>query len=423
MKVRLFWFIFFMLLVVTVYAWLDTTRLGTFGILYLRHANRLFAVTGLLFLFMQFVLSTRMKLIEEGFGLDKMLFYHRFFGRIGIILIAMHALFSLTFVLLLTGRLNLHLFIWLGIAALTGFIITAALALNYKRWNIAYESWKNIHLANYILFPLALIHVFDNAVPGSIHYYLWIAFTAAFAAILIHKLWRFVYIRKNRYEVVEVKKESEGIYSLYFKGKPLHYKPGQFMHLRLLWNGLLSSSHPFTISSSPTWKLISITVKEAGDFTSTIKDTKAGDKAFIDAPYGVFSFLNSDAGELVFLAGGIGITPFMSMLRYLADKKIKKKVTLFWSNRSEKNLCFQDELERLEKIIDGLEIVLVMSGQEDWAGEKGRINIELIKKYLPQLQGRNYFICGPPPMSKSVIEELKKMNIPTQKIHREVFEL
>lgn len=423
MKVRLFWVVFAILLVITIYAWVDLTHLGPFDLSYLRHAHHLFAVTGFLFIFMQFVLSTRMKWIEEGFGLDKMLHYHRYFGRIGVLFITLHGVFFLVYIYLLTGRISPSLYMWIGIVVLAGFLLTAALASNYKKWNLAYETWKNIHLANYALFPFVLIHVFFNAAAGSFFYYLWIAFALAFAFIVLHKLWRFVFIRRNPYEVVDVVQEAENIWSLYFKGKPLSYKPGQFMHLRLLRNGRLSSSHPFTISSSPTWETISVTPKELGDFTSTIKDTQAGDTAYIDAPYGVFSFLNTDAEELVFIAGGIGITPFISMLRYLADKKTPKKVTLFWGNKHERNLCFQDELEKLQNEIEGLDVVLVMSAQEDWQGEQGRINGDLIKKYIDNPEEKVYFICGPPRMSNAVMEALQGLKVPSENIHRELFEL
>ncbi len=423
MKPRLFWIVVILLMVFALYAWVEITELGPLNLFYLEHANHLFATFGLIFIFLQFVLSTRLKLIEEGFGLDKMLHLHRHFGRIGIALIALHALFFLVFILLLTGRISTHFFLWVGVAALAGFALTGALASNYKKWNIAYETWKNIHLANYAIFPLALVHVFYNAASGSLLYYLWIAFAAAFAGIVIHKLHRLVYIRRHPYQVVDVVQEAEDIWSLYFKGEPLRYKPGQFMHLQLLRDGQLSSSHPFTLSSSPTWETLAVSPKELGDFTATVKETKVGDKAYIDAPYGVFSYLNSADGELVFIAGGIGITPFISMLRYMADRDTKKKVTLFWSNKHERNLCFQEELQQLEQEMEGLETVLVMSRQEDWEGEKGRIDGDLLKKYLKELPGREYFICGPPAMSKAVMAELQELKVPVSQIRREIFEL
>jgi len=423
MKIQKFWITFALLFIFSIFAWYNVTADRPVGTSYLVHAHNFMAVTGLLFIFMQFVLSTKMKLIEDGFGFDRMLRYHRNFGRIGLSLIFLHVLLFLSLSWIQTGTITLLGFMWFGLIGITGFTITAALAATYKKLGLAYEVWKNVHLANYIIFPTALFHVFNASQTGSLLYYLWIAFALAFAAIVSYKIIRFLQVRKTPYEVTEVRQEAPDIWSLFFKGKPIDYKPGQFMILQLLRNGKLSTTHPFTISSSPTWETLSVTPKELGDFTATIKDTKVGDQAFIDAPYGVFSFLNYDSPDLVFIAGGIGITPIMSMLRYISDKKLKKKITLFWGNKNEKTLCFQDELEQLQKNIDGLKTVLVMSSQKDWAGEQGRINGQLIQKYLSDLSNKEFFICGPPPLTKAIISDLKSLNVPGHKIHYELFEL
>jgi predicted ferric reductase len=222
--------------------------------------------------------------------------------------------------------------------------------------------------------------------------------------------------------VVEVKQEAKDIWSLYFKGRPLNYKPGQFMYLKLMRNGKKSSSHPFTISSSPTRELLAVTPKEQGDFTSTVKDTKKGDLAYIDAPYGVFSFLNYNSDRIVFIAGGIGITPFMSMLRYMYDKKTDKHVILLWVSKNKEALCFEDELRKMEKELKKLQIVFVMSRQDDWQGEKGRIDRDMIERYVPEPAACEFYVCGPPQMSKAAIGALQEMGVSNKKIHHELFE-
>ena len=423
MKIRIFRILLTVFLVFVLYAWVNTNDLGPLDLYYLRHAGHFLGVLGVCFLFMQFVLTSRIKQLEEGFGLDRMLNEHRLYGRIGLLLIVLHFLFLIFYQWIEFGSISININFLYGIVALVGFSITAAIASTYKRLGIAYEVWKNIHLINYILFPVALVHVFLNARPGSLLFYLWLVLAAGYAALIFYRLYKIFYMRRHPFVVVEVRQEADDIWSIYFKGKNFSYKPGQFLMIQLMRNGNLSSSHPFSISSSPTRKHISITPKELGDFTSTIKDTKVGDQAFIDAPYGVFSFLNYDIGEMVFIAGGIGITPFMSMLRYINDRQLKKKVTLFWANKNKNNLCFQDELEKMQKEMYAFTAVLVMSGQDDWPGEQGRFNGKLLQKYLPDLEGKDFFVCGPPPMSKAVRAELEKLNIPLNKIHYEVFEL
>lgn len=422
MKIRIFWVVFTALLLLVTYAWVSTAHFGPLDIFYIRLANQFFAVLGVVFIFMQFVLSARIKTLEEGFGLDKMLHYHRYFGRAGLIFLALHGLLYIIYELLEFGGVSTHFYFWLGIIAFIGFLITASLAVLYKRIGITYEAWKNIHLFNYVLFPLALIHVFYNASTGTLLYYLWIAFAVAYALIILYRVYQIYRMRSNPYQVIEVKQEAEDIWTVSFKGREFSYKPGQFLMMQLLRDGVLSPSHPFTLSSSPTWDHISITPKESGDFTATIKETKVGDKAFIDAPYGVFSFLNYDAHELVFIAGGIGITPFMSMLRYISEKQLPLEVTLFWGNKDESSLCFQEELEMFQEKMHNFSSILIMSKQKNWPGEQGRINAQLIQKYLPDLEGKDFFVCGPPAMSNAVMAELQKIKVPASKIHRELFD-
>ena len=423
LKLRKFRGIFTVILVFVFIAWANTTDLGPVDIYYLRHAGHLLAVLGVVFLFMQFLLSSRLKQLEKGFGLDRMLSEHRLYGRIGLILVALHFIFLMFYQWIEFGSVLLNLNTLFGIIALLGFTITAGIAATHKKLGITYEIWKNIHIFNYILFPLALVHVFLNARPASLLYYLWLSLALAYAALVLYRLHRIYYMRSHPYNVVEVTQEAADIWSVYFEGTKFSYKPGQFLMIQLMRKGKRSSSHPFTISSSPTRETLAITPKELGDFTSTIKETRVGDQAFIDAPYGVFSFLDYETDELVFIAGGIGITPFMSMLRYMADMQLKKKVTLFWANKNKNNLCFQDELAKLQEEMHAFTTVLVMSGEKDWPGEQGRINGKLLQKYLPHLERQDFFVCGPPPMSRAVRAELEKLKIPPLKIHFEIFEL
>ncbi len=404
-------------------SWLLRVEFAFFSNFYLLYSGLLLAMLGLTFILLQFVLASRIKILEQGFGLDRMFRWHRIFGRAGLIMIFFHAVLIVAFRLSYFGQTFFNLFILFGVLALLGFMVTAGLASTYKKIGLPYETWRNIHLANYVLFPLVMIHAFYHAIPGSLVYYYLYLLSLLFLSVVVYRLVRIFTIRRSPYEIVEVRQEADDIWSLFFKGPRFDYKPGQFMFIQLLRDEKLSSPHPFTISSSPTAENLSITPKKLGDFTMTIKDTKPGDRAYIDAPYGVFSFLNFAPSELVFIAGGIGITPFMSMLRYIYDHKLDLKVTLFWANRSEKNLCFQKELQTMQKEMSGLKVIPVMSDQPDWAGQKGHIKAQVLTNYLESLDNKEYFVCGPPAMSRAVINELKQLNVPTLKIHSELFEL
>jgi predicted ferric reductase len=210
---------------------------------------------------------------------------------------------------------------------------------------------------------------------------------------------------------------------LLFEGPHIDYQAGQLLTVQLIREGKVSEPHPFTISSSPTGDRLSITVKSVGDFTPIIGHTKTSDRAYIDAPYAAFSFLHHEVRNLVFIAGGIGITPFLSMLRYMYDKKLEKNAVLLWGNKSERDIARRGELEEMAAKMPSLNIVHVMSNQPDWLGEKGYIDAEMLKKYVGDFGNFQFFICGPPVMMVKVEETLRGLGVPRRRIHYERFAL
>lgn len=413
----------FVIMAAVVVIWALSIDFGPAGLFYFRHLSLLFAALGLVLIFLQFAFVSRVKFIEAGFGLDRLLRLHRLCGRLGLAMLILHAALIIFFRLRSFGDLFFTSFVWIGAAVLAGLMVTAALASLHRVLGLAYETWRNIHLFNYLLFPLVLIHVFYHTDPRSPLYYLWLVLTGLYVCLVLYRLYAMIMLRSNPYTVTAVKKEAEGIFSLIFEGPGVNFKPGQFLFIQLLRGGRLSSPHPFTISAGPGAGNLAITPKELGDFTSTIKETRVGDRAFIDAPYGVFSFLNYKHDKLVFVAGGIGITPFISMLRYISEQKLDTTVTLFWANRSEEQLCFRAELEEMASAMPGFTFVPIMSDQPDWPGEKGRLSGNVILQRLGSLEGAGFFVCGPPPMIRAIIAELKELEVPAVNIHSELFEL
>ena len=140
-------------------------------------------------------------------------------------------------------------------------------------------------------------------------------------------------------------------------------------------------------------------------------------------PYAVFSFHFHNAQKLVFIAGGIGITPFISMLQAIYEQKLDKKVTLFWGNKTEKDIVFKGKIDRMASELPGLKIVHVLSRQDDWKGEKGRINKDILEKHLNGSIEGEFFICGPPKMMEDVKKDLKSLEVHGKRIHMERFAL
>lgn len=423
MKSHQFKFAIILFLVIVTFLWYTSSFFGNTPQSLIRPIYKIMAIWGTIFIYIQYVLSTRLRWLERNFGLDRMLHQHRYFGRAGVVAITIHGILVLYSQWLRLGRFNFSTFILIGIVALMGYYITAGLASTYKKINLRYETWKNIHLINYILFPISLFHVWNYSTKGSFFYYLWIFFAATYLMIIAYRVHRIHTINTHPYTIVAVAQEAVDTWSLYFKGSAIKHKPGQFMLISLLRQGKRSASHPFTISSSPDSDSISITPKELGDFTSTIKHTKLGDRAFIDAPYGIFSYLNLPQTNLVMLAGGIGITPFMSMLRYMKSYPYPYQITLLWGNKKEAQIAFKEELNQLAVALPSFKWIPVMSHQSDWNGETGYLSFELIQKYHQLNDDTHFLLCGPPPMTQAVLKFLSNAGISRNRVHFEVFEL
>jgi predicted ferric reductase len=392
---------------------------------YLYDAGRILALSGFVFLTFQYVLSSKIKWIERGIGLDRMLILHRLCGIVGAGLILAHPLATSVAELLMYERVFLPPAKLVGAAALVLLALGAAVALLYPRSNWTYETWKRIHWVNYLVLPLGLRHSLrlgsDLAAQPLRSF--WFVLGAVYLGVTAHKLWRLVQVRLHPFDVAAVVPETHNTCSVYLKGKPIQHKPGQFLTIQFVRNGRVSESHPFTISASSGEDQLAISVKSLGDFTSTIPDTTTSDRAYIDAPYGVFSYLNHDAPNLVFIAGGIGITPFRSMLRDMRDRGLERNVLLIWGNRTEQDIAFRAELEEMASDMASLRVVHVLSKQQDWPGERGRVDEDLLRRYVAEIEDPQIFLCGPPAMTKGVRRALGALGIPRSRIHYEQFAL
>jgi predicted ferric reductase len=315
----------------------------------------------------------------------------------------------------------------LGIVTFVVLLVAAGAAILYSRLRLKYETWKNIHRLSFVIFAMGFVHSFFFGLDLKYGWppirIFWLILAAIYVSALTYRIWNWARVRGNPFDLVGVSRETHDTWNLLFEGKKPNYKPGQFMIINLVRDGKVSESHPFTISSSPTRDRLSITAKEVGDFTSTIGETKTSHSAYIDAPYGVFSFLNHDVQHLVFIAGGIGITPFMSMLRYIYDSKLERNITLIWGNKTEDDIVFREELDKMAAEMTSWKIIHVMSKQENWQGEKGYVDAEKLEKYVDNLQDSEFFLCGPPVMMLSVEKELKNLGVSKNKIHYERFAL
>jgi len=151
-------------------------------------------------------------------------------------------------------------------------------------------------------------------------------------------------------------------------------------------------------------------------FKRTLAELEIGDEVQVEEPKGSFLLPEETDAEYVFVAGGIGITVFRSMLRYVADRGLPYRITLVYSNRDRASTAFLDELEELERRIEGLRVVLTMTDEEGWVGESRRLDAGVLGELVGGLEGKTFFVAGPPGMVEGVAESLLAADLPEDRV-------
>lgn len=224
---------------------------------------------------------------------------------------------------------------------------------------------------------------------------------------------------------------AKDTYSFYFeKTEQLEYIPGQYirMTLDLPEEDPRGFRRPFSLCASPLDSEIMITTKvveRPSIFKQKLVSLLSGERIKFFGPIGGFVLPQDLQTPLVFLAGGIGITPFYSMLRYASQTNFQTPTTLIASFSTVEEAAFYDELKDISSQNSYLQAVYTIThpeeSQQEWKGENGRISDEMIKKYVADPLNAYYMICGPEGMVNAMIETVSGMGVSENQIKRENF--
>jgi len=207
---------------------------------------------------------------------------------------------------------------------------------------------------------------------------------------------------------------------------PFDYLPGQFLTLHITPHGI-PTNRSYTIASTPTWRdRIEITVKrEPQGLVSRWlhDDLKVGDEVEIEAPNGTFVFTGQEAESVVLIGGGVGITPMMSVARYLTETGWSGKVSLILGFRTTADFIFREELPKLVARNPNLSVTVAMSNPdgEAWSGIRGHIDAGLIASTVQDITSRRAHICGPPAMMSAVKGALLGLGVHENLVKTEAF--
>jgi len=392
------------------------------------------AVVGLTILALQFMITARLSWVEAPFGLDLLLVFHRAMALVATALLCVHpVLVAREEGWSLLAGLHVPWYIWVGRLTLALLLLQVIASLSRRVIRLSYDQWRRLHnpIALAIL-TLGFTHSLaagDDMHGGGL--FVWCAVMAvALGFWLYSRVARPRLLLRNPFRVIGVKSEAPHVWTLTLDtpmDRSFHYAPGQFQFLRLHGAEVPSEEHPFTIASSPARSgRISLTIKESGKFTAGIGRVRPGDRATVHGPFGRFSYtFHPDEGDLVFVAGGVGITPLMSMLRYMRDLRESRRVLLAYASRSAADLLFTDELKAMQ--VGGnplLEVVRVLAdAPPSWVGETGRLGAGRLVRLCGGVEGKAFYLCCPPPMMTALMRGLRRMGVSPRRIHADYFSL
>ncbi|OIO04720.1 MAG: hypothetical protein AUJ49_02370 [Desulfovibrionaceae bacterium CG1_02_65_16] len=239
--------------------------------------------------------------------------------------------------------------------------------------------------------------------------------------------------------VVRVDRENHDTTSIYFTGPDMERfkkrEPGQFGAIRILRDGKWTEPHPFTISGAPEDDTLRMTIKSSGEFTNAIPQIMPGTPVACAGPFGQFCHGIENQPEIVMIAGGVGITPFLSVLRHFKSSGANNSTVLFWANKTFADAFAARELEEYTHSMR-LRVVHVFSRvdpQEQKPAplfddgrpgevlyEYGRISAGMLIRRL-RTTSAAFYLCGPPPMQRTVLEELEKCGVRPESVRKEAF--
>ncbi len=377
-----------------------------------------------------FVLSWRFRFVENAFGgLDKMYIVHAIVGSSAFVFMLIHPIFLvlkyipdrvyLAAQYLLPGS---HRSINFGIAASFTTILLMMLTLYFKK--MKYNKWKNTHTFFSLTFLFVAIHVFLIKWELATIYFPWyfvyatIVAVAWLGAYAYSILWRWANKHKVfEYQISKIIAHNDKATEILLttKGKKISYEAGQFAFFKFKSDEVSSEPHPFSLaSSSKSNNWVRVIMKHSGDFTNTLPRLCVGDSVMLEWPYGKFTLNANSWLKQVWIAWGIGITPFIAMadeLVYVNDVK----VDLYYLVRTQDDLIGLNYLQEIAKKLPSFLVIPRVSSTQ-WY-----LDIRDMASISGNLRLCEYYLCWPTGMKETFTKLLRDRGVPSRRLYSEAY--
>jgi predicted ferric reductase len=395
------------------------------------------------------LLGGRVAVLEIFFGgLDRMYRIHHRVGLVSYNLLLAHGGLMLVSVAAADSlgaavRLVLPSPNWtvtFGALALLGMIVVMTMSL-YA--DVNHEVFLWVHRFFGLVFLFAVLHVFrtpgTKALSLALTVYLAAFVLAGVAAYLYRSLLGDLFVRRRSYRVSHINRRGGEVAEITLapSNGALPFTPGQFVFLTfqssslrkwfrpfsressgqselvsLRTGAVRKQFHPFSITSSPDQRDLQVAIKASGDYTGALEHLEVGDQALIEGPYGTFSYRHVPRRKQIWIAGGIGVTPFLSMARSLSDDY---EVDFYYAVKSLRQGYFLDDLTELTRSRSNLRLIPF---PED---EVGFLTAGEVERRSGELGDREILMCGPKVMTQALEGQFKERGVPGARIHYEEF--
>ncbi len=443
------WFLIWLASFIPVFLWLMINDMSVefssaYGVL--SAVGNILGLIGFVLYAINLLLAIRHRWLENFFqGLNRVYIAHHITGGIALALLVFHPFFlaarSLDFKLMETFAESAR-FLWprgvdttlsylevqdavsinAGIIAFWGMVVLLLLTFFVK---LPYRLWLFTHRFLGLAFLFALLHIItinsDTTQSALLKWYMIAWGLVGIAAFLYRTVFGGVLVRRYPYKVKRVIVDGPmTMIELMPIGKSIAFKSGQFIFIRFLWSqekGIIPEAHPFSIASAPQEDGLRLYVKALGDFTSGLHGLKEETVAEVEGAFGRFTPARYGVNPQIWIAGGIGITPFLSMARNM--QQLPQKIYLVYSVATRSEMVEASVLQDfLPQHYKNFVFMPYITDEQD-----GKfLTAQYIETHIEGgFSGKEIFLCGPPAMMKAMRGQIRDKGIPNRKIHSEEF--
>ena len=391
------------------------------------------ALLGTYLALIQLVLMSRSPWLDGVFGMDRLAAAHRWLGFACVWLLLGHGVFTTVGYATADGSgvvaefwtlITTYPYVLMALASAVLFGAVAVSSMRAARRRLSYETWYGIHLYAYLAIALGFLHqlfVGTDFMNDQIAAAYWILlYVAAVALILIFRIGQPVVLSaRHRLRVAKIVPEAPGVYSIYLTGRQLDrlaVRSGQYFVWRFLTREDWWRGHPFSISSAPNGNWLRITIKELGDWSAALGRIPIGTPVFFEGPYGILTGARRTQPKILLIAGGIGITPLRALMEALPARP--GDLTLLYRVRDAREIVFRDELETLARA-RGARVQYLVGGRR--AAGADPLDAAALERMVPDIREHDVYVCGPTPMMERATSALRRLGLPSDRIHQERF--